>query len=40
MMLLVFNQLYLQKLFMKAIEAFIEVSMDETLVSASDYFFA
>jgi len=38
MMLLVFNQLYLQKLFMKAIEAFIEVSMDETLVSASDIF--
>jgi serine phosphatase RsbU (regulator of sigma subunit) len=38
MMLLVFNQLYLQKLFMKAIEAFMAVSTDETLVNASDTF--
>ena len=39
MMLLVFNQLYVQNLFMKAIEAFImEVPTDETLVKASDLF--
>ena len=38
MMLLVFNQLYLQSLFMKAIEVFMEVSINETLVIASDRF--
>jgi len=39
MMLLVFNQLYLQNLFMKAIEAFImEVSTNDKLVNASDLF--
>ncbi|KPA14327.1 stage II sporulation protein E [Candidatus Magnetomorum sp. HK-1] len=39
LMLLVFNQLYLQRLFMRAIEIFLKVSADENLVAASDMFF-
>ena len=39
LMLLVFNQLYLQRLFMSAIETFLKVSTDEKLIAASDMFF-
>ncbi|MBF0451991.1 MAG: SpoIIE family protein phosphatase [Candidatus Magnetomorum sp.] len=39
LMILVFNQLYLQRLFMRAVEAFMEFSTDEKLVATSDIFF-
>jgi len=39
MMILVFNQLYLQRLFMRAIESFLNVSTDSHLIAASELFF-